>query len=142
MTPDPALGDPATGPAGRYIYEPDGAAIRAHLVAEIAAAVGGRLLDPQIAYITGDTATPTPWASRYEVHETLPFSLKRLRAALRERGAGNVTIKSAAPRWTSTASGKTSGFPAANPPLSYSPGSATGHSPSCAAPADRRVSPG
>ncbi|WP_436761173.1 class I SAM-dependent methyltransferase [Streptosporangium sp. V21-05] len=93
MTPDPALGDPATGPAGRYIYEPDGAAIRAHLVAEIAASVGGRLLDPQIAYITGDTATPTPWASRYEVHETMPFSLKRLRAALRERGAGNVTIK-------------------------------------------------
>ncbi|MEU3163564.1 class I SAM-dependent methyltransferase [Streptosporangium sp. NPDC006930] len=93
MTPDPALGDPATGPAGRYIYEPDGAAIRAHLVAEIAASVGGHLLDPQIAYITGDTATPTPWASRYEVHETLPFSLKRLRAALRERGAGNVTIK-------------------------------------------------
>ncbi len=93
MTPDPALGAPGTGPAGRYIYEPDGAAIRAHLVAEIAAAVGGRLLDPQIAYITGDVATPTPWASRYEVHETLPFSLKRLRAALRERGAGNVTIK-------------------------------------------------
>ncbi|WP_440099737.1 class I SAM-dependent methyltransferase [Streptosporangium sp. H16] len=93
MTPDPALGAPGTGPAGRYIYEPDGAAIRAHLVAEIAAAVGGHLLDPQIAYITGDVATPTPWASRYEVHETLPFSLKRLRAALRERGAGNVTIK-------------------------------------------------
>ncbi|GAA3407911.1 class I SAM-dependent methyltransferase [Streptosporangium vulgare] len=93
MTPDPALGEPATGPVGRYIYEPDGAAIRAHLVAEIAASVGGRLLDPQIAYITGDAATPTPWASRYEVHETMPFSLKRLRAALRERGAGNVTIK-------------------------------------------------
>ncbi|MEU4829829.1 class I SAM-dependent methyltransferase [Streptosporangium sp. NPDC023615] len=93
MTPDPALGAPSTGPAGRYIYEPDGAAIRAHLVAEIAASVGGRLLDPQIAYITADDAVATPWASRYEVHETLPFSLKRLRAALRERGTGNVTIK-------------------------------------------------
>ncbi|MFF3441028.1 methyltransferase domain-containing protein [Streptosporangium sp. NPDC002721] len=93
MTPDPALGDPPVGPVGRYIYEPDGAAIRAHLVAEIAASVGGRLLDPQIAYVTGDAAVATPWASRYEVHETLPFSLKRLRAVLRERGAGNVTIK-------------------------------------------------
>ncbi|GAA2994545.1 class I SAM-dependent methyltransferase [Streptosporangium longisporum] len=93
MTPDPALGAPPTGPVGRYIYEPDGAAIRAHLVAEIAASVGGRLLDAQIAYITGDDAVATPWASRYEVHETLPFSLKRLRAALRERDAGNVTIK-------------------------------------------------
>ncbi|GAA2864571.1 class I SAM-dependent methyltransferase [Streptosporangium fragile] len=93
MTPDPDLGGAETGPVGRFVYEPDGAAIRAHLVAEVAAAVGGRLLDPRIAYITGDTATPTQWASRYEVHETLPFSLKRLRAALRERGVGNVTIK-------------------------------------------------
>ncbi|MBB2909489.1 SAM-dependent methyltransferase [Streptosporangium becharense] len=93
MTPDPGLGAAPTGPVGRFVYEPDGAAIRAHLVAEVAAAVGGRLLDPHIAYITADTATPTPWASRYEVHETLPFSLKRLRAALRERGVGNVTIK-------------------------------------------------
>ncbi|MEV7005501.1 class I SAM-dependent methyltransferase [Streptosporangium sp. NPDC051022] len=93
MTPDPALGQAEHGPVGRYVYEPDGAAIRAHLVAEVAAAVGGRLLDPHIAYITGDTAARTPWASRYEVHEMLPFSLKRLRAALRERGVGNATIK-------------------------------------------------
>ncbi|MDP9846735.1 class I SAM-dependent methyltransferase [Streptosporangium lutulentum] len=93
MTPDPHLGQAEVGPVGRYIYEPDGAAIRAHLVAEIAATVEGRLLDPHIAYITGDVAARTPWASRYEVHETLPFSLKRLRAALRERGVGNVTIK-------------------------------------------------
>ncbi|GAA3444070.1 class I SAM-dependent methyltransferase [Planomonospora venezuelensis] len=93
LTPDPELGRAGTGPVGRYLYEPDGAAIRAHLVAEVAALVGGRLLDPQIAYITGDAPVETPWASRYEVHEVLPFSLKRLRAALRERGAGNVTIK-------------------------------------------------
>ncbi|MEV4243979.1 methyltransferase domain-containing protein [Streptosporangium canum] len=93
VTPDPALGQAEHGPVGRYVYEPDGAAIRAHLVAEIAAMVGGHLLDPHIAYITGDLAVETPWASRYEVHEVLPFSLKRLRAALRERGAGNVTIK-------------------------------------------------
>ncbi|MFF5211740.1 methyltransferase domain-containing protein [Streptosporangium sp. NPDC000396] len=93
MTPDPVLGRPEHGPVGRYVYEPDGAAIRAHLVAEIAAMVGGHLLDPHIAYITGDVATRTPWASLYEVHEVLPFSLKRLRAALRERGVGNVTLK-------------------------------------------------
>ncbi|MEV8633119.1 class I SAM-dependent methyltransferase [Streptosporangium sp. NPDC051023] len=93
MTPDPALGQAGHGPVGRYVYEPDGAAIRAHLVAEVAAEVGGHLLDPHIAYITGDAAARTPWASRYEVHEVLPFSLKRLRAALRERGVGNATIK-------------------------------------------------
>ncbi|GIH89466.1 methyltransferase domain-containing protein [Planobispora siamensis] len=93
LTPDPGLGPAETGPVGRHVYEPDGAAIRAHLVAEVAALVGGRLLDPQIAYITSDDRVDTPWASRYEVEEMLPFSLKRLRAALRDRGAGNVTIK-------------------------------------------------
>lgn len=81
------------GPLGRYLYEPDGAAIRAHLVAEVAAMVGGRLADPMIAYITGDEPVETPWASRFLVEEALPFSLKRLRAVLRTREIGNVTIK-------------------------------------------------
>ncbi|MFD0655822.1 THUMP-like domain-containing protein [Thermocatellispora tengchongensis] len=81
------------GPAGRYLYEPDGAAIRAHLVAEVADIVRGRLLDPHIAYITGDEPVSTPWASCYEILEMMPFSGKRLRAALRERNVGTVTIK-------------------------------------------------
>ncbi|MFD9943974.1 methyltransferase domain-containing protein [Nonomuraea sp. NPDC059023] len=83
----------AVGELGRYVYEPDGAAIRAHLVGEVAEMVGGRLADPMIAYITGDEPVDTPWAARYEVDEALPFSLKRLRAALRAREIGNVTIK-------------------------------------------------
>ncbi|GAA0926809.1 class I SAM-dependent methyltransferase [Nonomuraea longicatena] len=82
-----------TGPLGRYVYEPDGAAIRAHLVGEVAELVNGRLPDPMIAYIAGDDPVDTPWASRYEVHEAMPFSLKRLRAALRAHEIGNVTIK-------------------------------------------------
>ncbi|MFC4590494.1 class I SAM-dependent methyltransferase [Sphaerisporangium corydalis] len=93
LTPDPSLGPAGHGPVARYLYEPDGAAIRSHLVAEVAALVNGHLLDPRIAYITGDTPEVTPWASRYEVLETLPFSLKRLRVALRERRIGAVTLK-------------------------------------------------
>ncbi|WP_103960840.1 class I SAM-dependent methyltransferase [Nonomuraea solani] len=81
------------GPTGRYVYEPDGAAIRAHLVGEVAEIVGGRLLDPMIAYIAADDPVDTPWATRYEVEDVLPFSLKKLRTALRERQIGNVTIK-------------------------------------------------
>ncbi|MGW4961069.1 class I SAM-dependent methyltransferase [Nonomuraea sp. NPDC004186] len=83
----------AVGPVGRYVYEPDGAAIRAHLVGEVSEIVNGRLLDPMIAYITGDDRIDTPWAARYEVEDVLPFSGKKLRAALRERQVGNVTIK-------------------------------------------------
>ncbi|TYB58102.1 methyltransferase domain-containing protein [Nonomuraea sp. PA05] len=81
------------GAPGGYVYEPDGAAVRAHLVGEVAELVGGRLLDPMIAYITSDALVRTPWAAAYEVEDIMPFSLKKLRAALRERQIGNVTIK-------------------------------------------------
>lgn len=87
------LPDPEPGPVGRYLYEPDGAVIRAHLVAEAARRVGGRLLDPSIAYITGDRLVPTEYATAYELTDVLPFHVKRLRALLRERRVGTVTIK-------------------------------------------------
>jgi hypothetical protein len=81
------------GSIGRYVYDPDGAVVRAHLVAEFAATVDGRLGDASIAYVYADTADATPFARGYEVHDVMPFSLKRLRAALRQRDIGQVTIK-------------------------------------------------
>ncbi len=78
---------------GGYLYEPDGAVIRAGLVALVAAEVGGHLLDRTIAYVTADHLVPTPLATAYRVLDVMPFGLKRLRTALRERGVGRVTIK-------------------------------------------------
>ncbi|WP_328968952.1 THUMP-like domain-containing protein [Streptomyces sp. NBC_00239] len=91
-TSDP-LPDPEPGPVGRYLYEPDGAVIRAHLVAEAAAELEGRLIDPTIAYITADTLRPTPYATAYEITDVLPFNLKKLKALLREREVGVLTVK-------------------------------------------------
>lgn len=93
LAADPALGAPDIAAPRRYLYEPDGAVIRAHLVAEAATLLDGALLDPNIAYITSDHLIDTPFCRALEVHEVLPFSLKRLRAALRERRVGTVTIK-------------------------------------------------
>lgn len=62
------LPDPPAGPVGRYLYEPDGAVIRAHLVAEVAEQVGGRLIDPKIAYLTSDQLVATPYAHAFEAH--------------------------------------------------------------------------
>ncbi|MFF0481448.1 methyltransferase domain-containing protein [Streptomyces sp. NPDC004435] len=87
------LPDPAVRPVGRYLYEPDGAVIRAHLVAEAAEELGGGLIDPTIAYITADTLSPTPYASAYEITDELPFNLKKLKALLREREVGTLTVK-------------------------------------------------
>ncbi|MFB7516939.1 SAM-dependent methyltransferase [Streptomyces sp. NPDC056144] len=87
------LPDPAVRPVGRYLYEPDGAVIRAHLVAEVAEELGGGLIDETIAYITADELTPTPYTSAYEITDELPFNLKKLKALLREREVGTLTVK-------------------------------------------------
>ncbi|MEU3461560.1 methyltransferase domain-containing protein [Streptomyces sp. NPDC006733] len=87
------LPDPSVGPVGRYLYEPDGAVIRAHLVAEVAERVGGRLIDETIAYVTADELRPTPFATAYEITDVLPFGLKKLKALLRQRGVGVAVIK-------------------------------------------------
>lgn len=84
---------PPTGPVGGYLYEPDGAVIRAGLVGEVAAQVRGRLVDSSIAYVTSDALVPLPSATAYRVLDVLPFGLKRLRTYLRERDVGKLTIK-------------------------------------------------
>ncbi len=76
-----------------YLYDPDGAVVRAHLVAEFAATIGGTLADPEIAYVYADSAHRTPFARCYRITDVLPFSLKGLRALLRERGVGRLTVK-------------------------------------------------
>lgn len=87
------LSDPEVRKVGRYLYEPDGAVIRAHLVAEAAAELDGGLIDETIAYITADELRPTPYATAYEITDELPFNLKRLKALLRERDVGILTVK-------------------------------------------------
>ncbi|NUR70958.1 MAG: methyltransferase domain-containing protein [Hamadaea sp.] len=80
------------GPVGEFVYDPDGAVVRSHLVAEFARLVDGRLGDPDIAYVWASAHLPTPFGRCFAVDEVLPFSLKRLRSALRERGVGRLEI--------------------------------------------------
>ncbi|MBB6421339.1 THUMP-like domain-containing protein [Streptomyces sp. AK010] len=87
------LPDPQVRPPGRYLYEPDGAVIRAHLVAEVADQVDGGLLDATIAYVTADALHPAPYATAYEITDHLPFNVKKLKALLRERRVGILTVK-------------------------------------------------
>jgi SAM-dependent methyltransferase len=93
LTEDDDPGEAPVLPVGRCLYEPDGAVIRAGLVTAVAAGVHGGLLDPHLAYVTSDEAFATPFARSYEVLEHLPYKEKQLRAALRERNIGRLTIK-------------------------------------------------
>ncbi len=90
---------PPVGAPGSYLYEPDGAVIRAGLVGTAVRELGGRLLDPTIAYVTTDAPAPqaaldgAPLATGYRVLDVMPFGVKRLKAYLREREVGRVAIK-------------------------------------------------
>ncbi|MET0767914.1 MAG: class I SAM-dependent methyltransferase, partial [Aeromicrobium sp.] len=89
----------ATGEAARvddtgaYLYEPDDAVIRAGLVGEFAATIGGWLTDSHIAYVSSDRAETTPLARGFRIIDELPFREKPLKAALQARDVGTLTIK-------------------------------------------------
>ncbi len=93
ITNTAAPDDCGVAPAGCYLYEPDGAVIRAGLVRNLAALLGLWQLDAQIAYLSSDALVSTPFARRFTVEQAAPFSLKRLTASLRELGVGIAEIK-------------------------------------------------
>ena len=63
---------------GKYLYEPDPAVIRAHLVGTLARQLDAAPVDPQIAYLLGDGLRHTPFADAYEVLDRFPYGNKRL----------------------------------------------------------------
>lgn len=88
----PAL-PPPVGPVSSYLHEPDGAVIRAGLVAALADQIDGALIDPRIAYLSTPDLVSSPFMTSYEVLEVMPFSLKRLRTHLRDHDVGHVVVK-------------------------------------------------
>ncbi|WP_104193359.1 class I SAM-dependent methyltransferase [Cryobacterium sp. Y82] len=85
--------DVEAGSLGNYVYEPDGAVIRARLIGNLARSLDAHMVSEGIAYLTNDRLTPTPFASAFRVLETLPFDEKKLRLALLERRIGTLEIK-------------------------------------------------
>jgi SAM-dependent methyltransferase len=92
LTSEPGDPAPVVTPQG-YLYEPDGAIIRAHLVEELARMLGAGKIDQEIAYLTAVTPQQTPFARCYPIEDAFPFQLKRLRHYLRQRHVGHVVIK-------------------------------------------------
>jgi SAM-dependent methyltransferase len=84
---------PDPGPARRYLYEPDGAVIRARLLGELAEDLGATTLDPTIAYLTSDRLVDTHFADAYEITDVAAFNVKQLRRVVAQRGIGTLTVK-------------------------------------------------
>lgn len=76
-----------------WLCEPDPAVLRAGLVTLLGAQLGAAQLDADIAYLTLDHPPQTPFGRAWQVEAWLPFQLKRLRAYLRERRVGRLTVK-------------------------------------------------
>ena len=85
--------DAELGPLGEYVYEPDGAVIRARLIGDLARTLDARMLSDQIAYLTADTAIATPFAVCFRVTETLPLDERAIKKRLAELEVGTLEIK-------------------------------------------------
>ena len=78
---------------GAYLHEPEGAVIRARLVGEVARELDAGPVSERIAYLTGDAARTSVFASTFRVRETLSTDPKRLARELRARDIGTLEIK-------------------------------------------------
>ncbi|WP_052462127.1 THUMP-like domain-containing protein [Nigerium massiliense] len=90
---DGAMAAPEVAELGAYLYEPDGAVIRAGLIPAVAERVAAALVAPGVAYLTSSRLVATPFADAFAVREVLPVKEKALRAWVRERGVGVLEIK-------------------------------------------------
>ncbi|QEW00788.1 class I SAM-dependent methyltransferase [Microbacterium caowuchunii] len=85
--------DAPTRELGEFLHEPEGAVIRARLIGDVARSLEAGMLDPKIAYLTSDTAVTSPFVQSFRIREEVPFDVKKLARALRERGIGRLEIK-------------------------------------------------
>lgn len=82
--------DADVAPVGEWIVDPDGAVVRAGLVRHYAARHGLWQLDPQIAYLSGDSV---PVGERgFRVLEQVGVAERSLRTALAARDCGTLEI--------------------------------------------------
>ncbi|NQD42494.1 THUMP-like domain-containing protein [Glutamicibacter halophytocola] len=90
-----AKNDPAAevGELAAYIYEPDGAVIRSHLISKLLESTGGHLLDEHIAYFTHEEQIATPFARGYKVLAVHDYNVKKLRSWVKANGISTLDIK-------------------------------------------------
>ena len=91
--PGPAV--PVAVP-GRYVIDPDPAVTRAGLVEDLARSLSPVevwKIDSRIGFLSCDREVRTPFGRTLLVEDSLPWSLKRVRSAVRAAGGGSVDIR-------------------------------------------------
>jgi hypothetical protein len=85
--------DAPIGELGAFVYEPDAALIRSHLIGDLALELDLHIFANEIAYLTGDKQIVSPWLKSYKVLDNLVFDRKKLKSYLKERNVGILEIK-------------------------------------------------
>jgi len=93
LTGSAASADADVVELGEYLYEPDGAVIRARLIGDLARSLDAGMIAPEIAWMTASSYAPTPFAQAFRVREVLPLHASALKKELRARGIGALEIK-------------------------------------------------
>ena len=85
--------DAELGPLQEFVYEPDNAVVRSHLIGQLAEQIGATIFAPEIAYLTAAQQISSPWLKGYRVLDEMAFDRKKLKAYLKERSIGTLEIK-------------------------------------------------
>jgi len=85
--------DQPVGPLHEYLYEPDGAVIRARLIGDVARTVNATMLDPTIAYFSAAEYHTSPAWQVFQVLQRTPYTEKNVAKMVKEAGVGQLEIK-------------------------------------------------
>ncbi len=77
----------------RFVFEPHACVRAARLTDALAVRHGLRRISVDTAYLTGDQLVADALLAAFVVDEVLPFDLRRLKQAVRQRGWGRLEIK-------------------------------------------------
>ena len=80
---------PSTG----YLFEPDPAVIRAHLVKQLAVDLNASLIDPQIAYVIGPDPKLSVFSECYPIMEKFSYSRRTLQDVINRHNVGRLIVK-------------------------------------------------
>lgn len=90
---EPTAQNAPLGELEGFLYEPDGAIIRAGLVADLATKLGAHLIDPHIAYFCSSEHLSTPFAKAFKIESIMPLHVKTLKAWVKSNGITVLDIK-------------------------------------------------
>lgn len=76
-----------------YLYEPDGAVIRARLIGDLARSVDATMIDGSIAYFSSAKAHQSPLMQGFQILEQVPYTPKNVNALIAGAHLAHVEIK-------------------------------------------------